>query len=192
MVLARFNERETSISLQFASLYDDQEVFVWSDCLLNLGTDFLVGNVVWAWDAKYLAIAAHFHGLYSSLQLCCEDPRSTSTEEDGCGKEAHQSCLWKERNLLSFYTVFNLVNAAVVCTILQSIQGFEPSSVTTEPRYLKFAPARPPPCLNRLQEGLRRVLACSFEGNHKEVHHQRQTYPLLQSCSTAAWEAGSE
>ena len=36
-----------SITLQFASLYDDQ-VFVWSDCLLNLGTDFLVGNMVFA------------------------------------------------------------------------------------------------------------------------------------------------
>ena len=29
-----------------ASLYDDQEVFVWSDCLLHLGPDFLVGNMV--------------------------------------------------------------------------------------------------------------------------------------------------
>ena len=36
-----------SISLQFASLYDGQEVFLWSDCLLDLlGTDFLVGNMV--------------------------------------------------------------------------------------------------------------------------------------------------
>ena len=35
-----------SIPLQFASLYDGQEVFVWSECLLNLSTDFLVGNVV--------------------------------------------------------------------------------------------------------------------------------------------------
>ena len=32
--------------LQFASLYDRQEVFVWSSCLLDLGTDFLVGNMV--------------------------------------------------------------------------------------------------------------------------------------------------
>ena len=32
--------------LQFASLYDGQEVFVWSDCLLDLGADFLVGNMV--------------------------------------------------------------------------------------------------------------------------------------------------
>ena len=35
-----------SIPLQFASLYDFQEVFVSSDCLLDLGTDFLVGNGV--------------------------------------------------------------------------------------------------------------------------------------------------
>ena len=37
-------------TLQFASLYDRQEVFVWSNCLLDLGTDFLVGNMVFVWD----------------------------------------------------------------------------------------------------------------------------------------------
>ena len=36
--------------LQFASLYSGQEV--WSiDCLLDLGTDFLVGNIVFVGDA---------------------------------------------------------------------------------------------------------------------------------------------
>ena len=40
--------------------------------------------------------------------------------------------------LLSVQTGFNLVNAAVVCAILDSISGLEPSSVTTEPRYLKL------------------------------------------------------
>ena len=40
--------------------------------------------------------------------------------------------------LLSFQTGFNLVNAAVVCAILESIPGLEPSSVITEPRYLKI------------------------------------------------------
>ena len=39
--------------------------------------------------------------------------------------------------LLSFQTGFNLVNAAVVYAILESVSGlsFEPSSVITEPRY---------------------------------------------------------
>ena len=47
MVLVRPDERENmTITLQFASLYDRQEVFVWSDCLLDLGADFLVGNMV--------------------------------------------------------------------------------------------------------------------------------------------------
>ena len=32
-----------TIPLQVVSLYDGKEVFVWSDCLLDLGTDFLVG-----------------------------------------------------------------------------------------------------------------------------------------------------
>ena len=42
--------------------------------------------------------------------------------------------------VLSFQTGFNLVkcNAAVVCVILDSISGLEPSSVITEPRYLKL------------------------------------------------------
>ena len=35
--------------------------------------------------------------------------------------------------LLLFQTGFNLVNAAVVCAILESISGLEPSSVITEP-----------------------------------------------------------
>ena len=40
--------------------------------------------------------------------------------------------------LLSIQTGFSLVNAAVVCGILDSISGLEPSSVITEPRYLRF------------------------------------------------------
>ena len=40
--------------------------------------------------------------------------------------------------LLSLQTGFSLVNAAVACAILQSNSGLEPSSVITEPRYLKL------------------------------------------------------
>ena len=36
---------DMTIPLQFASLYDRQ-IFVWSDCLLDFGTDFLAGNMV--------------------------------------------------------------------------------------------------------------------------------------------------
>ena len=62
-------------------------------------------------------------------------------------------------------------------------------------REISPAPARPLPCLHRLQEGLRQGLACSFVGNHEEVQHQYQPYPshqkpvtrpLVQSSSTAA------
>ena len=48
-----------TMSLQFASLYGSQ-VSVWSDCLLDLGTDFLVGNMVFVGDA-YLTVAPDFH-----------------------------------------------------------------------------------------------------------------------------------
>ena len=40
--------------------------------------------------------------------------------------------------LLSIQTGFSLGNAAVVCAILESISGLEPSSVITDPRYLKL------------------------------------------------------
>ena len=40
--------------------------------------------------------------------------------------------------LLSVQTGFSLVNAAVVCAILESISGLGPSSLKTEPRYLKL------------------------------------------------------
>ena len=40
--------------------------------------------------------------------------------------------------LPSLQTGFNLVSAAVICVILESISGLEPSSVITEPRYLKL------------------------------------------------------
>ena len=59
---------DMSIPLQFASLYNRYEVFVWSDYLLDLGLDFLVGNMVFVRGT----VAPHFHGLYSSLELCCE------------------------------------------------------------------------------------------------------------------------
>ena len=39
---------------------------------------------------------------------------------------------------LSLQIGFSLVSAAVVCAILESIFSLEPSSVITEPRYLKL------------------------------------------------------
>ena len=51
----------------------------------------------------------------------------------------HISCVLELREiLLSIQTGFSLVNAAVVCAVLESISGLEPSSVITEPRYLKL------------------------------------------------------
>ena len=41
---------DMTILLQFASLYNGQGVFVWSNCLLDLGMDFLVINMVFVWD----------------------------------------------------------------------------------------------------------------------------------------------
>ena len=49
------------------------------------------------------------------------------------------SCILDRREiLLSFQTGFYLASAAVVCAILESTSGLEPSSVITQPRYLKL------------------------------------------------------
>ena len=101
-------------------------------CLLDLGTDFLVGNIVFVWDV-YLPVAPHFHGLYSSLELCCECPWFTNIQEDGCDKGTHQSYLGAERNtlvntnwsmlLLSVlsWTVFQAWNRHQFCVVVVSL-----------------------------------------------------------------------
>ena len=38
-------------------------------------------------------VASRSHGLYSSLELCCEGPLFTSIQEDGCDQGAQQSML---------------------------------------------------------------------------------------------------
>ena len=69
MVLARPDERETRpyhFSLRLFTM--------WPDYLPDLGTDFLVGDMVFVLNAHYLAVAPHFLGSLSSLQPCCEGP----------------------------------------------------------------------------------------------------------------------
>ena len=105
---------------------------MWSDCLLDLGTDFLVGNIVIAWDLQYLAVAPDFHGSYSSFWLFCEGPWFTSRQEDGCNKKAHQSYLGTERNAP--------VKSKLVSTLsmlLSSVLSWRVSPDTTEPSCVK-------------------------------------------------------
>ena len=53
-------------------------------------------------------------------------------------RERISSILELREILLSIQIGFSLVNAAVACAILESISGLEPSSVITEPSYLKL------------------------------------------------------
>ena len=53
-------------------------------------------------------------------------------------RERISSILELREILLSIQTGFSLVNASVVCAILESISGLELSSFITEPRYLKL------------------------------------------------------
>ena len=56
----------------------------------------------------------------------------------GVTRERMSRILELREILLSFQIGFNLVTAAVVCAILETISGFEPPSVITEPRDLKL------------------------------------------------------
>ena len=63
-----------AIPLQVVSLYDGQ-VFMWSYCLLNFGTDFLIGNMVFVWSDCLLDLGTDFlvfnNGLYMKCVISC-------------------------------------------------------------------------------------------------------------------------
>ena len=69
-------------------------------------------------------VATHFHGLYSSLELCCEGPWFTSVQEDGCDNGVqsswhHKPCHWMPKVRMQIYggtagnTVFVMVGTSV-------------------------------------------------------------------------------
>ena len=97
---------------------------MWSDCLLDLGTDFLVGKMV----RKHLISLACILLWSSAVRV---HDLQAYRKMDVTGKRI--ICILELREiLLSFQTGFRLVNAAVVYAILQSISGLEPSSVITK------------------------------------------------------------
>ena len=74
----------------------------------------------------------------SCLELCCEGPWLQAYRKMDVTRERIIRILELREILLSFQTGFNLVSTAVVCAIVESISGLEPSSVITETRYLKL------------------------------------------------------
>ena len=106
-----------TISLQLASLYDRPEVFVWSDCLLELGTDFLVGNMV-LYETRSI-LWYHFISM-ACILLWSSAVRvhdSQSYRKMDVTRERISCFLEPRETLLSFRTGVNLANAAVVCAI---------------------------------------------------------------------------
>ena len=59
-----------SVTISVCISLQKGQVFVWPDCLLKLGMDFFSDNMVFVWGVENLAVAPHFHGLCSYLQLC--------------------------------------------------------------------------------------------------------------------------
>ena len=76
--------------------------------------------------------------------------------------------------LLSLQTGFNLVHAAVARAILKNISGLEPSSVITEPRYLKLVTVSSscPLTLDRDRQRWVLVFQLTVPILHGQLHHQ--------------------
>ena len=68
--------------------------------------------------------------------------------------------------LLSIQTGFNLVNASVVCAILESMSGLEPSSVITESRYLKLVTVSSFCPLTSISVLMPQVLSSAWSSRH--------------------------
>ena len=94
-----------SIPFQLASLYDGQEAFVWSDCLLDLGTDFLVLGTL-----RYHFISMAYVLLLSSAvkvhDLQAYRKMDVTRERISCTLELREI-------LLSFQTGFNCIETSL-------------------------------------------------------------------------------
>ena len=63
--------------------------------------------------------STYFNGLYSSLELCCEVHDSQAYRKMDVTRERISRILQLREILRSFQTGFSLVNATVVCTVLE-------------------------------------------------------------------------
>ena len=79
-----------------------------------------------------------FHGLYSSLELCCEGPRFASIQENGCDKGAHQTYDGTERNIPVIPNWFRPCQCCCCLCCTGEYLGLGTLNIKTEPRYLKL------------------------------------------------------
>ena len=128
-----------TIPLHFASLYDDNEDFVWSDCPLDLGTDSLVGNIVFCMRCVVSCGSTSFPWLVFLLWSSGVRVHDSQAYRKMDVIRERISCILELiEMLLSFKTGFNLVYPAIACAVMESISGFKPSSDAEEPRYLEL------------------------------------------------------
>ena len=91
--------------------------------------------------------------------------------------------------LLSIQIGFSLVNAAVACSILQSNSGLEPSSVITEPTYLKLVTVSSFCLLTLITIGTWNTRILRAAGKLQELTHEMDRYRwnILGLCEMR-WE----
>ena len=89
-------------------------------CVVSCGSNLISMACILLWSS---AVRVHDSQAYRKMNVT---------------RECISRILELREILLSIQTGFSLVNAVVACAILESISGLEPSSVITEPRYLKL------------------------------------------------------
>ena len=107
---------------------------MWSDCLLDLGIDHLVGNMVFVIIEMRSILRQHLISM-ACILLWSSAVRvhdSHAYRKMDVTREGISHILELREILLSVQTGFNLVNAAVLCAILESISGLDASLVLQE------------------------------------------------------------
>ena len=136
------NRRHTFTTSVFASLWEFREVFTWSDCLLDLATDFLVGDTVFVRDYVVSCSSTSFSWLvfYFAALLW------GSTIHNHIGRQIWQvstSVVGTERNACILY--MGLIEWTVSCETFIHVQynwklesgGFEREGGLSQKRFIK-------------------------------------------------------
>ena len=140
VVLARPNERETlpyHCSLRLFTVVRGSSCGPIA-CWILARTSSLVA---WSLYEMFSILRCHLISMACILLLCGSAVRVHDLQayrKMDATREHISRILEPREILLSIQTGFSLVNAAVVCAIQESISVLEPSSVITEPRYLKL------------------------------------------------------
>ena len=107
-------------------------------CVSNSGFPFLIGYVISVRDTEEFAETSHLQCLCPSSMSAAMVHVSHAYQSMNMARERISLILELIVMFLLFQITFSLVTAAMVCAVLDSTSGLDPSSDTIAPRYLKL------------------------------------------------------